>query len=147
MTGPHRLWPALGSQKLQVSFIVSFLECGDLSPLSPVATCRDHCSIEASKPIGRQAPKTKAATGRRTPKWMLLGVEYSPNRLRFYRHVQMLHAEKRQRINDCSHHRRRCANRNRFTDTLYAQKGFPRMCLTAITLHPKGYIITMHLHI
>jgi len=44
------------------------LECGDLSPLWSVATCRDHRWTEVLKDLGVKPPKTKAVTGHRTPK-------------------------------------------------------------------------------
>jgi len=43
------------------------LECGDLSPLLSVATCRDAA--------GDRSPATKAPTGRRTPKPFSVGLK------------------------------------------------------------------------
>jgi len=38
------------------------LECGDLSPLWSVATCRDHRWTEVLKDLGVKPPQTKAVT-------------------------------------------------------------------------------------
>ena len=50
------------------SFFFAFLECGDLSPLWAVATCRDYRFEVDAKDMGVKPPKTKAVTGHRTPK-------------------------------------------------------------------------------
>ena len=47
------------------------LECGDLSPLWSVATCRNLRSVESSLDCGVKPPRTKAVTGHRTPKEVL----------------------------------------------------------------------------
>jgi len=47
------------------------LECGDLSPLCSVATCRDHWRVGQIDEQGVKLPWTKAVTGHRTPKEML----------------------------------------------------------------------------
>jgi len=52
---------------------VAVLECGDLSPLSSVATCRDAA--------GDRSPATKAPTGRRTPKLHFPWLLYDPRLL------------------------------------------------------------------
>jgi hypothetical protein len=44
------------------------LECGDLSPLWSVATCRGRVSANTTADMGVKPPKTKAVTGHRTPK-------------------------------------------------------------------------------
>src|SRR6185503_7605460 len=48
--------------------VLRSLECGDLSPLCSVATCRDHGYIERIEQQGVKPPWTKAVTGHRTPK-------------------------------------------------------------------------------
>jgi hypothetical protein len=37
-----------------------FLECGDLAPLWPVATCRDHGSVESRVRLRRQAAEDQS---------------------------------------------------------------------------------------
>mgnify|MGYP003693728877 CR=1 FL=1 len=44
------------------------MECGDLSPLCSVATCRDRRDRLISERRGVKPPRTKAVTGHRTPK-------------------------------------------------------------------------------
>jgi hypothetical protein len=43
------------------------LECGDLSPLWSVATCRGYGGMKRLKDQGVKPPKAKAVTGYRTP--------------------------------------------------------------------------------
>ena len=47
------------------------LECGDLSPLWSVASCRDLVALESTRSCSVKPPDTKAATGRRTAKVFL----------------------------------------------------------------------------
>jgi hypothetical protein len=48
-------------------FSVSPLECGDLSPLSSVATWRDLVELRVPNQRGVEPPRAKAVTGYRTP--------------------------------------------------------------------------------
>ena len=65
------------------------MECGDLSPLWLVATCRDHVGIESGQECGVKPPQAKAVTGHRTPKslTLLLIIEFRDHNWRRQRFV------------------------------------------------------------
>ena len=54
--------------RLRVLAARVILECADLSALWSGATCRTFGNVATNAALRRQAPQTKAATGRRTPK-------------------------------------------------------------------------------
>ena len=67
---------------------------------------------------------------------MRLLIHNPPNRFRFHRHIQMLHAKRRQRINDRADDRRRRADRSRFANAFYAERIHRRRRLRSIQLQP-----------